>query len=229
MGWSIHRLRGLLGTGHGRPVDLDAVGRELDELTAAKDRLSRMLASDVLHEGDGEGRGEGGRGIAATETDRRASLAEVVAEVCDQLATEAEREGVRLSMQVDDPAAAAGPASPALVDVVFNLVDNAIDAATSQVVVALGAADGAAEATTVRVLDDGAGLSPADAVHAFEPFFTTKPDGTGMGLAIADALVGELGGDLRHDRVDDRTVFTVSVPRPREVVEEPDRVAKRPA
>jgi two-component system sensor histidine kinase FlrB len=56
-------------------------------------------------------------------------------------------------------------------------------------------------------------LSGTDAARAFEPFFTTKADGTGMGLAIADAVVGDLGGELRYERVNGHTRFVVTLPR----------------
>ena len=48
------------------------------------------------------------------------------------------------------------------------------------------------------VLDDGAGISPADAARAVEPFFTTKPmdKGTGLGLAIANEIVAIHRGTL---------------------------------
>jgi signal transduction histidine kinase len=93
---------------------------------------------------------------------------------------------------------------------VFNLVDNAIDAAASTVVVELAAP--ANDIEVLRVCDDGPGLPEHGAARVFEPFFTTKGDGTGMGLAIADALVGDLGGDLRYDRVGDITTFAVTLP-----------------
>ena len=46
----------------------------------------------------------------------------------------------------------------------------------------------------------------------FEPFFSTKESGTGMGLAIADAAVGELGGSLRHHRAAGTTTFVITLP-----------------
>jgi signal transduction histidine kinase len=212
MGWSIHRLRGLLEPASRRPIDADAVRLELDELTAAKDRLSVMLASDVLHE---PSRASSGPVPVESATP---TLGEVVGDVRDQLEVEAAREGVRLV--VDDgagPDAATRPVPAALVDVVFNLVDNAIDAAGAEVVLRIVAGPAA---TVVRVEDDGSGLVDGDVSRALEPFFTTKADGTGMGLAIADALVGDLGGVLRYERRGDRTAFVVELPSP---------VASRPA
>jgi len=49
----------------------------------------------------------------------------------------------------------------------------------------------------LSVVDDGPGMQREVLARATEPFVTTKPDGTGMGLAIARAAVGEEGGALR--------------------------------
>lgn len=270
MGWSIHRLRGLVGPDG--TTDAGAVQHELDALSEAKDRLSEMLTAELLHEqpagtapdpaGAGEGGGASGRtgstGTATASTEGAAPLAaragpggagragvaappggladgygtepgplgpdgapdppradpalptvaDVVRRVADQLRGEAARGG--LTLQTDVDAAADEPAPRQLHDVVFNLVDNAIDAASTRVVVQVR---GDAAGHRIVVSDDGPGLSDAAAEHLFEPFFTTKGDGTGMGLAIADALVGDLGGELTVERNDGLTTFRVSVPR----------------
>lgn len=50
----------------------------------------------------------------------------------------------------------------------------------------------------IELWDRGPGISPANQQHIFEPFFTTAraEGGTGMGLAIAKALVESAGGQL---------------------------------
>ncbi|HEU5394774.1 MAG TPA: ATP-binding protein, partial [Candidatus Methylomirabilis sp.] len=51
----------------------------------------------------------------------------------------------------------------------------------------------------LTVKDTGKGIAPADMARIFEPFFTTKEPGrgAGLGLAICQALLEELGGELR--------------------------------
>lgn len=51
----------------------------------------------------------------------------------------------------------------------------------------------------LSVEDDGPGMSPATAAQIFDPFFTTKPigKGTGLGLAVVQGLVQDMGGIIR--------------------------------
>lgn len=198
MGWSIHHLRPLVGRSD--PEAVAVANAELDALAEAKDRLGAMLASELLAE----------RATTPDEAleppNSQVALADLVADVVAELGPRATSAGVELRL---DLGATDGTAAvpPALRDVAFNLVDNAIDAAASEVVVRVG--PGAAEA--LLVIDDGPGLDGSSARRAFEPFFTTKADGTGMGLAIADAVVAELGGDVAYRRSDGRTVFAVTL------------------
>lgn len=208
MGWSIHRLRGLVGRSD--PASAAAAEQELTALTEAKDRLSEMLTAELLHE---RARSESGPTVGADAGPSTAStttLRSLVDGVVTQLAGEAAREAIELEASV---AVALGglPAPVQLPDVVFNLVDNAIDAAASRVTLRVEQRNGDG---VVVVDDDGPGLDGLEVRRALEPFFTTKADGTGMGLAIADALVADLGGELRYSRADDTTTFEVRFPLP---------------
>jgi signal transduction histidine kinase len=50
----------------------------------------------------------------------------------------------------------------------------------------------------LRVIDDGQGVAPGNQSRLFDPFFTTtrSEGGTGMGLPIAQALLGAHGGKI---------------------------------
>jgi signal transduction histidine kinase len=69
----------------------------------------------------------------------------------------------------------------------------------------------------VRVMDDGAGMTPEVKQHIFEPFFTTKEigQGTGLGLETAKRLLQRHDGEIDVESVPGRTAFEVRLPMAR--------------
>jgi two-component system, NtrC family, sensor kinase len=99
-----------------------------------------------------------------------------------------------------------------LVQVVFNLVLNAIDATQKGgriEVIAARTGDG----VEVAVRDDGAGIDPAHHERVFRPYFTTKKQGTGLGLFVTRKIVGEHGGSVAFESESGKgTTFRVRLP-----------------
>ena len=72
-----------------------------------------------------------------------------------------------------------------------------------------------ANVITVRVTDNGPGISRENLKHIFDPFFTTKEvgKGTGLGLSICHGIVSEHGGQIfATSKLDQGTTFTVELP-----------------
>jgi two-component system sensor histidine kinase HydH len=98
-----------------------------------------------------------------------------------------------------------------LVQVLVNLVQNALDAAPEGSVVTLKLQDRGPE-QHIEVVDQGPGPSPEVAARLFDPGVTSKPDGTGLGLPIARALARRHGGELVLVRDGRGTVARLSLP-----------------
>jgi signal transduction histidine kinase len=49
----------------------------------------------------------------------------------------------------------------------------------------------------LQIRDDGIGMAPEVLSRVGTPFFTTRPEGTGLGLAQCQRLVGTVGGRFR--------------------------------
>lgn len=81
--------------------------------------------------------------------------------------------------------------------VLVNLLINAGQAGAQRILLRLQAAEGGA---LLQVLDDGPGVEAAQRGQLFEPFFTTRPagEGTGLGLALAQRMIAQMGGRLRY-------------------------------
>ena len=84
--------------------------------------------------------------------------------------------------------------------VVANLVANAIQVTPPGGRVRVRV-DARADGALLTVADQGPGVPLADRARVFEPFFTTRFEqhGTGLGLAVADAIVREHGGSIDVD------------------------------
>ncbi len=84
-----------------------------------------------------------------------------------------------------------------IIQVMTNLVQNALDAVKSQkageVRVAL---EHARDRVHLTVTDNGPGIAPEMAARLFEPYATNKAQGTGLGLAIAQRIAIEHDGEL---------------------------------
>ncbi len=99
-----------------------------------------------------------------------------------------------------------------LTQVLLNLVRNAIQAVEQEGWVAIGlSSSGDSVALTVR--DSGRGLPPEVMDKLFRPFFTTKRSGTGLGLAVCQAIVYNHGGQITAaNHPEGGAVFTVLLP-----------------
>lgn len=101
--------------------------------------------------------------------------------------------------------------------VLLNLLRNAADAVQANplnqrmVSIEIGRADG--EFISIKVQDNGPGISQQRLEHVFDPFFTTKPDGMGLGLAISRSVVEAHRGRLQaRSTPENGTVFECRLP-----------------
>jgi nitrogen fixation/metabolism regulation signal transduction histidine kinase len=103
----------------------------------------------------------------------------------------------RLAVQLDPGPPAVLNADPDQLEQMFiNLLANAVDASTAnhsqEVRVTWRLAD-----SSVLVSIEDRGLGIANAENLFVPFYTTKPEGSGVGLALAQQIARAHGGEIR--------------------------------
>ena len=106
-----------------------------------------------------------------------------------------------------------------MVQVATNLIQNAIDAASSTArgvvtpKVTVEVYPRGAENVVLAVRDNGPGVAPEMKDRLFEPYATTKPEGTGLGLAIVQRIVLEHGGEIVYtDAEGGGAEFTITLP-----------------
>ena len=159
--------------------------RDLDRLTRMVTGLLRLARAE-----------EGG--------DRRVlSLGEVVAEVAARH-PEVHLEGQGGRVDANEAQ---------LVSAVHNLVENALRYGGADAKVVLRSWATEAE-TGVEVQDDGPGISAANLPQVFDRFFTTGREvgGTGLGLALVQAVVQAHGGRITVESAPGCTVFRIALP-----------------
>lgn len=130
-------------------------------------------------------------------------LAPVVEEMADLLRPHAESEGFTLKVESDPDLPPVRYDRDALLQVLFNLVDNAIkyarDASQRLISLECRRRDGG---VAVLVRDRGPGVAPRHLTRLFEPFFrgetelTRRTKGTGIGLALVKGLVERMDAGI---------------------------------
>jgi two-component system nitrogen regulation sensor histidine kinase GlnL len=134
--------------------------------------------------------------------------------------------GLSIEERYDPSLPAARINRDALTQILINLLKNAAEALadTPQPRIAIVTAyrHGVAKRTgdlrqelpiEIAVIDNGPGPPPEIAGALFEPFVSGRSTGVGLGLALVDKLVRDMGGLVRHAREQDRTVFRLLLPR----------------
>jgi signal transduction histidine kinase len=170
-------------------------------ITGESERLSRLV-DNVLE----FSKLEGGRRELAISV---GMIGPVLADAAEKLAPHAAREGFSLAVRVADDLPAVRFDRDALLQVLFNLVDNAMKyakAAERRTVELEARRDG--DAVVVVVRDFGPGVARPQLERVFEPFYrgeselTRTTKGTGIGLALVKELGERMGAAVSGANAD---------------------------
>jgi two-component system, NtrC family, sensor histidine kinase HydH len=147
-----------------------------------------------------------------TMVNRRAqNLAPLIEQAAKMVQEPARQKGVRIGIEGFADETAADVDGPQIVQVLINLLLNAIDASPA-------AGSVRVEATTedaclrILVADQGPGIPDEARPHVFDAYFTTKPNGSGLGLAVSREIVANHGGVLEFETGSSGTNFVLRLP-----------------
>jgi len=141
---------------------------------------------------------------------------DVVRGVVDLVAPLADRRGQRRWVEPAEPLVALADRTR-LWQVVLNLVGNAVKYGREGGTLRVGVAPVVGGRVRIEVEDDGPGIAPEALDRLFRPFERlgaerTGVEGTGLGLALAKALVTAMGGELSaHSRLGAGTLMAVEL------------------
>jgi len=153
------------------------------------------------------------------------SVSSVVREAMEMMESAADRKRVRLEFE-DDPGAPPILIDPAaILQILINLISNAVDASDSGSPVRIRlTCPGPADRIVITVRDRGAGVDPVIHERLFEPFVTSKGQrGTGLGLVVSLRLAESHGGSLGCERTGpEGTTMELTLPTDRGVGDSED-------
>ena len=128
---------------------------------------------------------------------RPISVSDFITEFVDSIDPQLEQSQARLVLN--------NPAGDIKIDInrntfistLHNLVNNAIHASKHPITLTVKVHVLNEETLEISIADDGPGIDPAIQDKIFEPFFSTYDEGTGLGLAVADAVIRAHGGKIK--------------------------------
>ena len=177
---------------HERARFLDILARDAQRLEHLVRRLLELARADMMQPGQ--------------ESVALAPLLRAVAE-------HHRAHGLRVQLDEPLPQRPVAIAAETLDSILGPLLDNARQHGGEPVQARLAASVAGAHAV-IEIVDNGVGISPANAERIFEPFFTTarQQGNTGLGLAIVRALLIAHRGSIEHVPAEHGTRFRIVLP-----------------
>ena len=122
---------------------------------------------------------------------------------------------IDFKMELSEPISLISAVSDQLVQVLINLLINAIDSLDGKPgAISLHSYE-KENAVTIEIRDNGKGIKEEDREKIFEPFFTTKEigKGTGLGLWVSYGIIKRFGGDVAVESAEGKgSKFTITFP-----------------
>ncbi|MFO0927875.1 MAG: ATP-binding protein [Gemmataceae bacterium] len=144
---------------------------------------------------------------------RPVAVGQLVDTVLGLIRGRADRQRVRVTVQVPDHDVTLTADPDQLQQVLVNLALNALDAMPGGGELTLTVRATAGGGVDLEVSDRGTGIPPEMMARLFQPFASTKDTGLGLGLVISRRIVEDHGGQIRAvNRLDGGCTFLVSLP-----------------
>ncbi|WP_456433227.1 ATP-binding protein [Thermosulfuriphilus sp.] len=133
-------------------------------------------------------------------------------------------ERIRLESKLDPQLPSIHYDRLALVQILLNLISNAVDAMPQGGTVTVSTTLWNSKVIVLEVRDQGSGIPPEVQEFVFEPFFTTKKDQkrSGLGLSMAYSLAASMGGQVELESTPGQgSTFRILFPVRRRTVSAP--------
>ena len=204
---------------------IDRARGEIDSLPTVEDALA-IAASRARHARQIVRRAIG----ADVPDDAPASVATILAEAAKGCEPEAKRGGVELRTSFDPALEAAHlPGTSVILQILTNLLLNAVAVSPSRGAVLLDATLDGPDDVVFGVTDEGPGVPVERRANLLDAGVTTRAGGAGIGLRYAAALARESGGSLSLVRAEPSARFELRWPRRPSMPPAPPHSNRKPA
>ena len=135
---------------------------------------------------------------------------DIIEQVSQNAASIVEKTGAKLECEIGPKPMPLLANESALSGAITNLVTNAVEAGASLVKISLKSLE---DKIFIAVANNGPAIDPSLKQKIFEPFFTSKSHGTGLGLAVVNAVAKVHQGTVTLSSDESfNTIFTLELP-----------------
>jgi signal transduction histidine kinase len=155
-----------------------------------------------------------------TMTDRHhQNIAPILDQAIKMVHEPMQKKGIQIEAHVPALDLVADIDGPQIIQVLINLLLNAIEAAPSPGTVMV-AAENLGTHLVLKITDFGNRIPDDVRPHVFDAYYTTKPNGSGLGLAVSREIVANHGGTLEFESEHTGTTFMLRLPLERNAPDE---------
>jgi signal transduction histidine kinase len=122
-----------------------------------------------------------------------------------------QKRDVKVEINIHETDLAADIDGPQIIQVLINLLLNAIESSPSPGTVIV-TAEKSGTRCIIKITDFGNPISDDVRPHVFDAYYTTKPNGSGLGLSVSREIVANHGGTLEFESGQAGTTFILRLP-----------------
>jgi signal transduction histidine kinase len=139
------------------------------------------------------------------------SLSPIIAQAIKMVHEPMQNKDVRINVSEPESSLIADVDGPQIIQVLINLLLNAIEASPSSGIVQL-AAGNTDSSIWIKIKDAGTRIPDDVRPHVFDAYYTTKLTGSGLGLSVSREIMANHGGSLEFESEESGTMFTLTLP-----------------